>query len=811
MSEALPPVIVEIIAKYDKLKAGFEGAAAETKAYESKSSAALNKAAGVGKVATGALVVGAIAVGVESTKMAADFQKNTNLLVTAAGESATAVKDSSGKVVGGIDLVRKGILDIGTGTGTSFEQLNEGMYQVEKAGIRGSDGLKVLKAAAQGAAEEGANLSTVTNAMTSVMASYHLPADKAVGVMNALKTAAGGSKATMEEFSGSLSTVLPIASAAGLNFAQVGGAIAALTRHGTSSAEATQELANTIRNLQAPNQVAVKEMNQFGISSVDVSQQLGKKGLGGTLEELVNDIGAHSRGGQIWIDTFKQSKSAAADLNTMLGSMHGPLLQQTQDLVAGKETLADYSKATKAMAPDQTIMASQFAILMNKSQGFSDALRSGSPQATTMANELKKMLGGSTGLNTALMLTGDNTAYLNEMTKKTGDSLNDGATDVEGWKSTSQLLSIQLAKLHQNFDKIMIVVGSKLIPVIEHASEFFLKHKSVALILAGVIGGALVLSVAAYIGKLVWAAGESVVNFAKMIAAGAVWVAQQTWAFIKVAAQAAVSLAGMAVDAAVWAGEMLIAGATALLPFLPLILAVAALGFAAYELYHHWKDIWAGIQEAAKDAWHFIDNYVVHPIVSGFQWVVDMVKQHWGLLLAILTGPVGLAVYFIKDHVDQILGFFERVPKGLERIFKGLSNILLMPFRDVVAMINGIIDIIDAIHFSFKAPGWLGGFGWNFEGFGIPHVPGIPMLAHGGTITKGGSVIVGDNGAEILNLPVGAQVQPLSGRGGGGYGGVQNVTVPVYLDSRMIAKVVAPIVRDMLLQQGRGLPNLGLS
>jgi hypothetical protein len=72
------------------------------------------------------------------------------------------------------------------------------MYQVEKAGYRGSDGLRGLKAAAQGAREENARLDTVTNAMTSVMASYHLKASDSVRVMNGLKTAAGEGKMTME-------------------------------------------------------------------------------------------------------------------------------------------------------------------------------------------------------------------------------------------------------------------------------------------------------------------------------------------------------------------------------------------------------------------------------------------------------------------------------------------------------------------------------------------------------------------------------------------------------------------------------------
>jgi hypothetical protein len=48
----------------------------------------------------------------------------------------------------------------------------------------------------------------------------------------------------------------------------------------------------------------------------------------------------------------------------------------------------------------------------------------------------------------------------------------------------------------------------------------------------------------------------------------------------------------------------------------------------------------------------------------------------------------------------------------------------------------------------------------------MPNIPRIPMLAKGGDITGRGAAIVGEAGAELLNLPRGARVTPLSGGGG---------------------------------------------
>ena len=40
--------------------------------------------------------------------------------------------------------------------------------------------------------------------------------------------------------------------------------------------------------------------------------------------------------------------------------------------------------------------------------------------------------------------------------------------------------------------------------------------------------------------------------------------------------------------------------------------------------------------------------------------------------------------------------------------------------------------------------------------------PNIPGLAHGGAVTRGGAAIVGERGPEMVSLPAGAVVSPIS-------------------------------------------------
>ena len=462
----------------------------------------------MGKGVTGALGAGALVVaGADMLKMAGDFQQSTNVLVTAAGESSK-----------NLELIRKGILNIATTTGTSWQQVTDGMYVLEKAGYRGADALKVEMAAAQGAREEGAQLGTVTNALTSIMASYHLKAADAVMVTNEMKTAAGESKTTFENFAGSLSTVLPLASANKISFADVAGSLASLTQHGTSADEATQELANTIRNLAAPNAVAIKEMWQLGISSIDVSSNLGKRGLAGTVEYLSTVVKSKTGpDGTLLLSTLNASKAAANDVKIMFDK----LAPATQKLAKGYEdgslSAGDYVKAIKGLPGSQNVLARQFKTTEDNARGFQTQLRQGLPLNQTSTDALKKMTGGMNGLNTTLQLTGESTAGTNERIKRIAVSAQAAGTDVQGWGSTQKLFNVQLDMFKQTAEAAGITLGTKMLPAMSSVAGFAAKNTQAIL---GVVGGLVAFKgamMAVKTAQEVWAASTAFVSILSQV------------------------------------------------------------------------------------------------------------------------------------------------------------------------------------------------------------------------------------------------------------------------------------------------------
>ncbi|WP_459979683.1 phage tail tape measure protein, partial [Mycobacterium avium] len=86
---------------------------------------------------------------------------------------------SAGESAQNLKAVSDGILQLAGQVGYSAQDLSNNMYMVEKAGYRGADGVNVLKAAAQGAKSENADLKEVLNGLTTSMNDFGYGTDQA--------------------------------------------------------------------------------------------------------------------------------------------------------------------------------------------------------------------------------------------------------------------------------------------------------------------------------------------------------------------------------------------------------------------------------------------------------------------------------------------------------------------------------------------------------------------------------------------------------------------------------------------------------
>ena len=127
-------------------------------------------------------------------------------------------------------------------------------------------------------------------------------------------------------------------------------------------------------------------------------------------------------------------------------------------------------------------------------------------------------------------------------------------------------------------------------------------------------------------------------------------------------------------------------------------------------------------------------------IKTVFNWV----KDNWQLLLAVITGPFGLAVAFVVKFKDDILRIFGIIKNSIATVMETVISIVTTPFRlafnAIAKLWNNTIGKL-----SFKVPSWVPGIGG--KGFDVPD---IPELAEGGIVTGPTVAMIGERGPEAV-------------------------------------------------------------
>lgn len=237
--------------------------------------------------------------------------------------------------------------------------------------------------------------------------------------------------------------------------------------------------------------------------------------------------------------------------------------------------------------------------------------------------------------------------------------------------------------------------------------------------------------------------------------------------------------------------------------------AIAALA-AAYVIIHNWDTI----RQWFASFWGWLRDTAAS--------VVDWFKRNWTTLLAIITGPIGLAVLAITRNWDTItggasdvvskvkstyegmVGWVRSLPSKIASAASGMWDGIWQTFR---ATINSIIKAWNGLRFPALtipknvATDFLGVGGSTIGGWAVPQ---IPLLALGGNITRRGDVIVGDNGPERLTLPRGARVTPLDHPSLASAATVEvSHTTVLEVSGREIARVTRPYFIDTARRSGR--------
>lgn len=195
------------------------------------------------------------------------------------------------------------------------------------------------------------------------------------------------------------------------------------------------------------------------------------------------------------------------------------------------------------------------------------------------------------------------------------------------------------------------------------------------------------------------------------------------------------ALASGVASAATFAGGMIASGLSAaaaaipvMIAWAPVIIGVAAIGLAAYELYQHWDQVWGFIKDIAGVAFDWIKDHmelialvVLAPIAP-----LILLWQHWDEVWGLIKGIAGAAWDWLRSTissgVDDVVSFVAGLPgravdalSSLGGDIAGVASGAMSSMWDAVS--NGAGDIVGFVEGIpgriVDALGYLGDLLWD--------------------------------------------------------------------------------------------------
>ncbi len=593
---ALPPVFIEFLGKSTGVKTAIRGVETELATVDAEGAGSFKKTGLLGKAAILGLGVAAAEAAKKTVEMAGDFQVQMTRVRTGAGEAAANMR-----------TVSAGVLAMAGQVGQSTSELTSGLYMVESASYHGSDALKVLQTAAQGAKVGAADLKTTTDAVTTAMNAYKSGAGSVVPVMNALIGTEAEGKTNLEDLASSMSGILPTAAAAKVGLHEVLGAMATMTAQGTPARVAATYLRQTIGMLSNPSAKAAEEMKNLGLNAVKVGQELGNKGLAATLTTLTDAIQAH-------------------------------------------------------MGPAGTVIIKHLQGASRSATAFQKVLADLPPKQQTYIGALATMVGGTKSMMGALQLTGPHMVDFQKNTEGIAEHVKAGGNSVEGWADVQKNFNQQLAQAKASAGALGIQIGTVLMPYVQHlvtvlgqGVTWLTQHAMAAKIAAGVIGGILVfaliaataalveMAIAAAANPMTWIVLGIVLLVAELVLLAMHW--RQVWNAIKSVTMVVVNwLIGAwhsTRDATVKVWN-----------------AIAGAVMAAWHaLASSFASSWHAVADPIVGAWHAIANTTT----AVWNSIVAFFRKWWPLLLVIFLPGIGLAIAAWNHFHQQIMAVVHAV------------------------------------------------------------------------------------------------------------------------------------------------------
>lgn len=224
---------------------------------------------GVGLTAVGAGLAGGLLL---ATNAAAEFERKLDYFSAVSGATADQY-----------DMIREKALQLGADTIYSADQIADSFVELAKSGVGVQDLMNGIgEAVANLGASTDMPLAEAATSLTTILNTFGLAAEDAVGVVDKLAGAANASSIDVQDLILTMTYAGASAKAAGISFEDINSAIALLGERGIKGSKAGTGLRQVIDKLLAPTKAGSNALKELGIEAEDGSSKL--RNMDGTLK-----------------------------------------------------------------------------------------------------------------------------------------------------------------------------------------------------------------------------------------------------------------------------------------------------------------------------------------------------------------------------------------------------------------------------------------------------------------------------------------------------------------------------------------------
>ena len=205
--------------------------------------------------------------------------------------------------------MRSELVALSNETGVSVTELTEGTYQAISASVDASKAVDFMKVSALGAKAGFTDMSTATDALTTIINAYGMETERASDMMDRLIVTQNLGKTTVDEIGKSIGQVIPTAASAGMSIDELLASVASLTASGTQTSAAMTGMKAALSNIIKPTADAAKVAQSLGLEFTQA--HLAQVGWAQFLDEVKTATGGN-------IETMGKLFGSTEALNTVL-------------------------------------------------------------------------------------------------------------------------------------------------------------------------------------------------------------------------------------------------------------------------------------------------------------------------------------------------------------------------------------------------------------------------------------------------------------------------------------------------------------